>query len=461
MSAQPAQTVGDLRTLVTRRAGQKRSVALLASDAGLAQALEQNGCTVLVDPPSLEAVREFAPQVLVAFDGFAAEGAEGFKQLAQAAPGAELVFSFGNASGASVLVRALLGVTPAPTASERDVRAWLREAGFVVTARDVVVTPHEPSGLSADTEAALRQLFEQLNPDAAADRLLLVAKRGAEASAPERVPGLTSVILSGGDDAGQLEGTIRSVAGQLQKPLELIIVSTLSEARLDELAKPAKGRATITVSLVGGASADPLARTNAGLSRAKGQYVCCLEAGELLDRSHLSALVQRLEANTAAWALSSPPVDVGARFDLKAWLDAGAVQRGRALIDRDRLGTFPLQFAEGVALGEAMTFCRLAALFPPAWTPGPATLDTPRTPSSSPADLLEVMRARPLRTLSALDAQLQPPPRVDVAELLQERIGERNKTASELFGRARGLVERVRQAAEQAKADAAEELKKK
>ena len=180
------QTVGDLRTLVTRRAGLRRKVALLAADDSLKRALEQNGCTVLVDPESLDAVTAFHPDVVVAFDGFAAEGAAGFTRLAQAAPGAELVFSFANASSSSVLLRALLGVSPAPTSSERDVRAWLREAGFVVSTRDVVVTPHVDSGLSADAEAALRQLFEQLNPDAAADRLLLVAKRGAEASLPER-----------------------------------------------------------------------------------------------------------------------------------------------------------------------------------------------------------------------------------------------------------------------------------
>ena len=49
-------TAGDLRTLVARRAGLRRKVALLVADDGLRQALEQNGCTVLVDPPSLDEV---------------------------------------------------------------------------------------------------------------------------------------------------------------------------------------------------------------------------------------------------------------------------------------------------------------------------------------------------------------------------------------------------------------------
>lgn len=454
----PLQTVGDLRTLVTRRAGLRRRVALLAADPGLAQALEQNGCTVLVDPPSLEAVKEFGPAVVVAFDGFAAEGGDGFRKLAQAAPGAELVFSFANASSASVLIRALLGVSPAPTCSERDVRTWLREAGFVVKARDVVVSPHLSSGLSADTEAALRQLLEQLNPDAAADRLLLVGQRGAEASPPERVAGLTSVILSGGDDAGALEGTLRSVAGQLQRPLELLVISSLSEQRLDELARAAKGRAGLDLVLVGDAPADPLVRTNFGLSRARGQYVCCLEAGELLDRSHLSSLVGRLSTGTEAWALSSPPVEVGRRFELKAWLEQGAVQRGRYLVDRERLGTFPLHFAEGLALGEALLFCRLVALFPPAWAATPCTLDSPRAVSAAPGELLQAMKARPLRTITALDAQLREPPPIEIGAVLQERLAGKSEVAGRLFGQALDLVERVRHAAEKARAAAKDEL---
>ncbi len=453
-----SQTVGDLRTLVTRRAGLRRKVALLAADASLATALEQNGCTVLVDPESMEAVTAFHPDVVVAFDGFAAEGAEGFSRLAQAAPGAELVFSFANASSASVLIRALLGVSPAPASSERDVRSWLRSAGFVVSARDVVVTPHERSGLSADTEAALRQLLEQFNPDAAADRLLLVARRGAEASLPERTAGLTSVVLSGGEDEAALEGTIRSVAGQLQAPLELLVISSLSQQRLEELSKSARARVGLSLVLVPEAPADSLARTNFGLSQARGQYVCCLDEGELLDRSHLRNLVKRLEAGTEAWALSSPSVDVGRRFELKRWLDAGAVHRGRYLIDRQRLGCFPFSFAEGLALGEAMLFCRLSALFPPAWSPEPPTLDSPRTVSSSSFELLESMKGRPLRTIGALDSQLKDPPPVDVAALLHQRIALKSELAGRVFDQARELVERVRDAAKKARADTRAEL---
>ncbi|MGV3623819.1 MAG: glycosyltransferase family A protein [Archangium sp.] len=450
------QIVGDLRTLVARRAGLKRRVALLVPDEALRASLEQNGCTVLVDPPSVESLAEFRPDVVVAFDGFASERAESFKRLASSVPEAELVFSFANASSAGLLLRGLLGVTPSPASSEKDVRAWLTSAGYVVRSRDVVVMPHVPVPLSADTEAAFRQVFEQLNPDAAADRVLLIATRGVEASRPERTKGLTSIVVSSSDDTGALEGTLRSVAGQLRKPMELIVVSALPEFDLDRALKSVRGRAGLELVVQGGVVGDALARTNVGIELARGQYVACVEAGELLERSHLSTLVKRLEDGTAAWAVSG---DVGTRFDVRTWLEAGAVHRSRYVVDRERIGSFAFLFAEGVELAEAMMFCRLSALFPPSWMPGASTVDTQRTVKSEPAALREVLAARPLRTLTTLDLRAAEP--VDLVEEIQSRVTARNETAGKLFVRGRELVERVRDAAEKARASAKEELEKK
>ena len=452
-------TAGDLRVVVARRAGQRRKVALLSADAALREALEGNGCTVLADPASLDEVSVFAPDVVVVFDGFLAGATPDFRPLVQAAPSAEVLVSFAHAASASAALRALVGQGGQPRGfSEREVRGWLAGAGLTVSSRDVVVMPHQPTGLSADTEAALRQLLEQLNPDVIADRLLYVASRGAVASAPERTAGLVSVVLSAGDDAGALSGTLKSVLGQLVKPLELVLVSSLPESRLAELALPAKGRASVTVELVGDASADPLARTNLGLARARGQYACCLEAGDLLDRRHLPALLEQLQAGTAAWALSPPPVDVGGRFSLRAWLDAGAVQRGRWLVDRERLGAFALTFAEGLPLAEAMLFCRLAAVFHPAFAPGAATLDTTRAAESSRAALREAMRGRPLRQLGSLDAELADVPEVDLRAEVAARLEEASPGAAKLFERALDLVDRVKDAAVKAREAAKDEL---
>lgn len=447
---QPRQTVGDLRTLVARRVGVGKRVALLASDATLVKALEANQCTVLVDPEGRQAVLDFRPEVVVAFDGLLAEGARGLQGLRQLTGFAQLVLSFANASSATALLKALTGQGVLAAHSEKDVRAWLRAEGFVVASRDVVLSGHEQSSLSPDTEAALRQLFEQLNPDAAADRLLLVAKPGVQASPVEWTKGLTTALVVG-DDANALEGTVRSVCGQLQKPLELVVVSSLPEDALDEVCKQAKGRAGLTLHVYARERGDALAMTNRGLVRAQGQYVCCLEAGELLDRSHLSQLVKALEGGTVAWAVAQPSPPVSAPFRLRDWLDAGAVQRGRYVVDRSRLGAFALQLAEGVELAEAMLFTRLSSVFTPAVVGGLPTLDTPRKPKSERAPVREALSARALRTLVTVNEGLLDEPRVSLGAELESRLGERNEALGRVFGQGRELVARVVDAARKAR----------
>ena len=126
-----AQTVGELRTLVTRRAGLRRRVALLSSDPAMKAALEQNGCTVLLDPASHDELERFSPEVVVAFDGLLSQGAEGLRALGKIAPAAELVLSFANASSASVLLRALLAPRPhRPPASATCAHGCARPAGW-------------------------------------------------------------------------------------------------------------------------------------------------------------------------------------------------------------------------------------------------------------------------------------------------------------------------------------------
>ena len=100
--------MNDLRTLVVRRAGKSRRVALLSADDAVARGMRENGCTVLVDPPGPDALRAFDPQAVVAFDG-ALEGGALCRVLAEVVPNAELVFSCANAGGASTLLRQLVG----------------------------------------------------------------------------------------------------------------------------------------------------------------------------------------------------------------------------------------------------------------------------------------------------------------------------------------------------------------
>ncbi len=434
------QTAGDLRTLVARRAGLKQRVALLVADAALAGLLRDNGCEVLEDPASLEELTAFAPQVVVAFDGFASDSGEGFRRLAQAAPQAQLLFSFANAASAGALLNALLGGTPHRALSETDVRDWLARAGYAVSSRDVVVTPRVPLKLAAGTEAALRQLLEQLNPSAAADRLLLLAappqtaaQHGAGLAPLES--GLTSVVISCGDDAGALGGTLRSLVNQPKRPLELVVVSLAPEHQLNDALAPARGRAGVTLTVLHSTQRDALAQTNEGVLAARGQYLALLHAGELLSRTHLASLLAGLEAGVEAWALHAPE----ARFVLREWLDGGAVQRGRAVLDRHRLGAFALTFAEGEALAEPVFFARLAALFPPALVAGASGLDSPRVIAPAGAALTEALAGRPLRTLTELPlargASLEAV--LDAAEALLKARGGQARRAASLLARLR------------------------
>ncbi|MDP3237508.1 MAG: glycosyltransferase family A protein [Myxococcales bacterium] len=463
-----AQHAADLRTLVTRRVGLKKRVVVLASDLALVRVIEGNGCTVLVDPASLDEIGAFHPDVVVAFDGFAlSEGGAAFRALASAAGQADLVFSFANASSASSLLGALTNSTPTPSFAEPDVRRWLASAGYVVSARDVVVTAHRTSGLSADTEAALRQVLEQVNPDAAADRLLLFAKRGTAATAPDRTPGLVSVVVSSAADESQLAGTLSSLVNQQRRPLELIAVATLPADRLDALLEKPRARSGVTVVPISSTSSDASVRTNVGLAAAQGQYLAFTEAGALFAPTHFSTLVKRLEDATTAWALGTSSVAGAKRFDragafsLAGWLTHGWVNRSEWLLDTSRLGPFPITFAEGISAFEAVFFTRLALLFPPSWSPGAPSVECLQAPAVDVAALLEAMKGRPLRALVTLDELLKEPKKPELAALVGERLAEADPRAKEAFDRTKAVVDRVRSAWTEARRAAKRDLEKK
>lgn len=380
-----SQSAGDLRTLVVRRAGQGRRVALLSGDATLRRAIEANGCTVLVDPEGPEALRAFAPEVVVGFDGLAQPDA--FAMLAAAAPAAELVFSCANAGSASALIQQLTGRATSRGQSELEVKRWLETAGYEITARDRVVVPFEASGLALDAEAALRALLEQLNPEAAADRWLWVAKRGdetpgtggvlaakhgaAKSSAP-RTPGLLSVVVF--DGPGR-ETTLAALERQSQKPHEVV----------------------------------------ESIEQATGQYLALLMPGDTLSRDHYARLVQALQRGVSAWALESsePPLDA---------LEKGAIDCCGYVIDRERTGPFTLTLPRGAPAAEAVLFARLTALFPASLVAGGPSFERAQRPAPI-VEALSALRSRPLRMLLGVEEALAKSPEPSLRSLLRDRLG--------------------------------------
>lgn len=441
MTAQ--QTAHDLRSLVSRRVGLKRRVCLLASDVAMVRALEANGCTVLVDPPTLDALADFKPEVIVAFDGFLQADLEASLHGLSQASSADLVVSFGNQGAASSLVSALTGGTPPPGRAELEVRKAFASAGYVVKSRDAVVTSVTSSGLSADTEAALRQLFEQVNPDAAVDRFLFVATRGVSASVVDRTPGLVSVVVTG-NDAAALEGTIASLMSQHRRPLELVVASPLSEGQLETLVAKARLRSGLTVALVS-TPTEPGAQLNAGIALAHGQYLAFAEAGVLFEPTHLSSLVKALEHGTVAWAIAVTD-DTAA---LRERFERGHARRSCWLLDRERLATFPLTFAEGADQLDAVFFARLQLVFASTVT-GLATVDQPHR-AVDVAALERALAGRPLRGLTTLSAQLRQPALEALMAKELEAIDPRLRSA---FDTSQKVVGRVRQAWAAARAEA-------
>lgn len=365
-----AQTAHDLRSLVVRRAGQRRRVALLSSDAALAKAIEANGCTVLVDPDAELALGAFKPDVVVGFDGIAAPDALGM--ISRAVPGAELVFSCANAGAASALIAQLTGRDAQRGQSEPQVREWLAAAGYEVAACDRVVVPFQPSGLALDAEAALRALLEQLNPEAAADRWLWVCRPGAAKRDSGRVAGLLSAVVF--DGPGR-ETTLAALERQSQKPLE--VVATLEAAR--------------------------------------GQYLALLMPGDTLSRDHFARLVTALQRGVSAWALESADAPLQA-------LARGAVDCCAYVVDRERLGPFSMTLPRGAPAAEAVLFARLAALFPATLVAGGPSFERAQRPA--PIDeALTALRTRPLRMLVGLEELLRRSEEPSLRALLKDRLG--------------------------------------
>jgi hypothetical protein len=445
----------DVRTLVARKAGLNKKVALLADDDALAQMLRGNGHTVLANPEEAQALESFDAELVVAFDGFLTD-AKALALVANVAPRAELLLCIHNAASATSLLSALCGREPSrkerSSSTLPELTQWLAQHGYSIHSQEPVVMPHQPLALSADTEAQLRQLFEQLNPQSAADRYVIHAKRQI-AHVPEIEAKLVSLVVADSADESALVGTLLSLSRQRLKPFEMVVVSNRD---LDDLWRPLKGRAHISLHQVEQKNSpsitkreSPAALWNSGLAQARGQYVSLLEAGTLCEPNHFANLKAALESSTRAWSVAHHEGLLG------ELLDSTAASSANWMVDVSLIGNFSFSMADSDQ-AEAMLFLRLHALFAPVFVGGGANL--PKPPAPAQKTLLDVLTARPLQALRPVAWQLLKP---SLETAVLDTLGLKMPRLVPAAKRGFSLAQRVERAFRDARAQAMSERNKK
>jgi hypothetical protein len=438
-------TTNDLRTLIARKSGLKKRVALLATDDALVSLLKNNGHEVLANPENQDAITHFDPQLIIGFDGLLSDE-NGLKLVSQSAPQAELILSFANAAASTEILAALCDSRAHNGFSKREVERRLAQNGYVNHSIESVVMPRESVPLSADTEAKLRQLFEQLNAQAAVERFVIHAKRGATPSRADTQKGVLSIVVCDSSDESALQGTLSSIARQMTKPMEVIVVSNRNT---DDAVRALKGRNQVTVHQMLTTLTSKHLQWNAGLKECTGQYVSFLEAGVLLDVNYFSKLKLALQNSTRAWAVAH------VEHSLPALLTSASVQSARCLFDVTALGQFSLSWADDEA-AEQMLFARVFSLFEPIFVPA-CSVDFPFTPRTLDA-VIGVLKERPLQELRPLLFRFS---RASVEKVVLDSLKEKAPTLIPLAQRTLTLMKRVERAYVDARASAKKSTGKK
>jgi len=398
-------------------------VVLVGEDATLAQKLEQAGCTVYplslraletgrAEEPSTGTVREqlsaFSADLVVFMEGWAelSHPEQLLREVVAAAPRADVALPFYNIASATHLVASLTGVDMPYGLQEEQVLRWVTACGLKVRQRQVLQTAQLEGYLARDTEKALRGLFQQLNPRASAHRLLYWSRHAAvgEGTAPrELVPGLLTVVIRNHSLARMelLDQTLFSLACQDYQPLEIILSSQCRDPNtvevLTKLLEKYRGLGGYTFQVLHQPTdADIRARLiNKGIEAARGQYLAFLDDDDVVYPQHYAELIKALQEGHQAWAVArtrraffttGPQGELycrhkdemmrGDTLDLGHLIYENFITCHAYVLDRSRLGKFPVGFAEELSLHEDYVFLlRLCALFRPALPPGVASCE--------------------------------------------------------------------------------------
>jgi len=344
------------------------------------------------------------------------------KQLSDKFPDAQVLIWFWNASSSNMIISQLVDRPEGRfVLAETQVKAWLSELGLSIHSRGAL-RESVSNLLAREAQEGLQDLFDQLNPGSRDDLIVYKVGRARASSAEtdQLIPRLLSIVLWVEQGKRFLDQCVFAITGQNYRPLELITVTrgTDRDVLLGMLEQYSRIEPFGYQVLVG----EKLQRAealNRAIERVRGRYLGFLSADQVVFPEHYVRLIQKLAEGDAGWAMSG---------FLRAYLDDGEggpsfirwkqecaprypfdlsfFQYNRPIgcslvIDRSRLGRFPLAFSrtEGPLENDPLLI-KLAALFRPAVVQGPPSCE--QRMNGGGATIEDVPEAPPIQALVPL-----------------------------------------------------------